>query len=193
MTTFEELVGAEPTGAERERLQSVHELLLEAGPPPELTPEIEAGPTLGMTLGRIRRLTDSRRRFYIPAVAAAVFIAALIGFSLSSPSTGLVAIPLTGTAAAPHAAGTLALLTPTATSQPMVVNVQGLKPGTYAVYLSRAGRSWEKCGTFLVKNLASGRRTTIDSPYRAKRGDTWVVTRLTAAGRGATVLQPANA
>ena len=35
--TLDELIGADTTGAERERLQHVHELLLEAGPPPEVT------------------------------------------------------------------------------------------------------------------------------------------------------------
>ena len=41
---FDELVGAETTGAERERLRGVHELLVEAGPPPELPRELEEGP-----------------------------------------------------------------------------------------------------------------------------------------------------
>ena len=55
MTTFDELVGGEPTGDERARLRNVHELLVEAGPPPEIPPEIASGPTLVMTLGRVRR------------------------------------------------------------------------------------------------------------------------------------------
>ena len=42
--TLDELIGADTTGAERERLQHVHELLLEAGPPPEVSPELEQGP-----------------------------------------------------------------------------------------------------------------------------------------------------
>ncbi len=49
---FDDLVGTDVEQAERERLRRVHDLLLEAGPPPELSPEIELGPTLAMTLSR---------------------------------------------------------------------------------------------------------------------------------------------
>jgi hypothetical protein len=191
VTTFDELVGEEPTGPERERLWRMHELLLEAGPPPELTPEMAAGPTLDMTLGRVRRLASSRRRTFIPAIAAAVLLAAIISLSLSGQSgAARVVIPLHGTAAQPQAAGTLVVLPATTTTQPMVVHVHGLEPGVYAVYLVHNGSSWEKCGTFTVTNLAGGRPTTIDSPYHAKAGDTWFVTRPTATGRGATVMTP---
>ena len=190
MTTFDELIGAEPEGAERARLRSVHELLVEAGPPPELTPELAAGPTLRMTLGRVRRVASSRRRIYIPAVAAALLIAMAIGIGTSGSGDGSTAIPLAGTAAAPHAVGTLNVLAATKTTQPMQIAVQGLDRGLYAVYLVHNGRAWEKCGTFTVKNPAGGRPTTINSPYRAKTGDTWVVTRVTAKGHGVTVLKP---
>ena len=189
MTIFDELIDAEPAGAERERLRSVHELLIEAGPPSELTPELEAGPTLGMTLGRVRRMTRSRRTL-IPALAAALLIAMTIGSIASGQGAHSTTIPLTGTAAAPDAVGTLNVLAPTKTTQPMQIVVQGLEPGQYAVYLVPNGRSWEKCGTFIVKNPAGGRATAIDSPYRAKKGDTWVVTRVTAKGHGVTVLKP---
>ena len=54
--TLDDLIGTEPTDVERQRMQHVHELLLEAGPPPELSPKLEAGPTLGMTLHRKRAL-----------------------------------------------------------------------------------------------------------------------------------------
>src|SRR5690348_16502178 len=77
MTTFDELVGGEPTGDERARLRNVHELLVEAGPPPEIPPEIASGPTLVMTLGRVRRARSRSRRMLIPALAAAA-LAALV-------------------------------------------------------------------------------------------------------------------
>ena len=188
MTTFDELIGAEPEGAERARLRSVHELLVEAGAPAELTPQLESGPTLAMTLGRIRRMKS--RRALIPALAAALFVAFIVGVSTADNQDGSTTIPLTGTAAAPDAVGTLNVLAPTKTTQPMQIAVQGLEPGQYAVYLVPNGRSWEKCGTFTVKTPVSGRATTIDSPYRAKTGDTWVVTRVTAKGHGVTVLKP---
>ena len=189
MTTFDELIGAEPEGTERARLRSVHELLVEAGAPPELTPELAAGPTLRMTLGRVRRVASSRRRF-IPVLVAAALVAAVIGTSMAGHGNGFTAIPLKGTPAAPQASGTLGVLAPTKTTQPMQIEVQGLDRGLYAVYLVHNGRAWEKCGTFTVKNRFGGRASTFDSPYRAKTGDTWIVTRVTARGHGVTVLKP---
>ena len=38
---FDELVGGDVTGDERERLRRAHELLVQTGPPPELSPELE--------------------------------------------------------------------------------------------------------------------------------------------------------
>jgi hypothetical protein len=193
VTTFDELIGAEPAGTERERLRSVHDMLVEAGPPPELTPELASGPTLAMTLGRRARAKSRRRRMLLPAVAAAMLVVLVVSFATARNSDGSLAIPLTGTPKAPNAVGTLIVLKPTKTTQPMKIEVQGLKPGQYGVYLVHQGRSWEKCGTFVVRDLAGGRTTSMDSPYRAKPGDTWVVAPLTAKGHGATVLRPATA
>ena len=50
---FDELAGEVPA-EERERLLRVHEMLVQAGPPPEIPPELE-GPTLAMTLGKPKR------------------------------------------------------------------------------------------------------------------------------------------
>ena len=64
MTTppnFDDLIGVDLTGPERERLLAVHEQLLTAGPPPELPPQLESGPTLAMTLGRTGSAKVTRR------------------------------------------------------------------------------------------------------------------------------------
>lgn len=192
MTTFDELIGAEPEGAEREQLRRVHELLLEAGPPPELTPELESGPTLQMTLGRVRSIatSSSRRRLYIPAIAAAILVVMVLGLSLQGGKTGVTAVPLRGTVAAPNATGTIAVLEATKDGQPMTIQVEGLQPGVYAVYLTRSGGPWEKCGTFTVTSSTVSHPATITSPYRAEKGDTWVVTRPANGGRGVTVMRP---
>jgi hypothetical protein len=194
MTTFDELIGAEPEGAERDRLRRVHELLLEAGPPAELTPELAAGPTLNMTLGRVRRPTRSRRRIFLPAIAAALLVAAIIGISVAGNGKGLSAIALTGTAYAPQATGTLEVLPPEAGKQPMRIHVEGLALGRYAVYLVRAGRPWAECGSFTVTRSAASTVASLNSPYRLKTHDTWVVTQLDrSGGHGVTVLHPATA
>ena len=70
---FEDLVGSDVPLEERERLERVHDLLIAAGPPAELAPEFERGPTLAMTLARSSR--RGRRR--IALLAAALVILAL--------------------------------------------------------------------------------------------------------------------
>ena len=41
---FDDLIGGDVPAEERERLRRAHELLVEAGPPPELSPEMESVP-----------------------------------------------------------------------------------------------------------------------------------------------------
>src|SRR5207249_1133991 len=48
---FDELIGAETSAAERERLRRTHELLVQAGPPPELTPQLRRAPGFGSGSG----------------------------------------------------------------------------------------------------------------------------------------------
>jgi hypothetical protein len=190
VTSFDELIGAEPAGEERARLRSVHELLLEAGPPPEISPEIAKGPSLKMTLGRGRRAQSSRRRL-IPLVAAAALVAAIIGIGLSinNKQQGLV-VPLRGTIAAPKAAGTLDVLRP----RTMRIHVTGLAQGTYGVYVVSNGRPSLECGSFVVKTNGIDTAATLTSPYRLHAHDTWVVARQRAGGApGVTVLRPPTA
>jgi hypothetical protein len=189
MTTFDELVGAEPTGAERDRLRSVHALLLEAGPPPELTPEVESGPTTSMTLGRTRQRMSGRRRMLIPAIAAAVLLALFVALGVTGGNDPVVT--LRGTKAAPQASGTLTILHATATVQPMEIDVRGLQAGQYCVYLVRKGHPWAECGTFSVADGNIRTEATFNSPYRVWRHDSWVVTQQVGRrDKGVTVLVP---
>ncbi len=83
--TLDELIGADTTGAERQRLQHVHELLLEAGPPPELSPELEEGPKLGMTMGKTRRGVFKQRAMVLLAAAILVFMIFVGGYVAHTP------------------------------------------------------------------------------------------------------------
>jgi len=67
---LDELIGADTAGAERERLQRAHEMLLEAGPPPELSDKLEAGPTLALTLAKPRRVARPRALLLLAAALA---------------------------------------------------------------------------------------------------------------------------
>jgi len=193
VTTFDELVGGEPTGEERARLRNVHDLLVEAGPPPEIPPEFAAGPTLAMTLGRLGRARRSRR-LLMPAIAAAAVLALVVAIATGRQGNGVLALHLKGTAAAPFATGTLDLLAPSAKKPPMRIDVKGLPVDHYTVWLIRSGHHWAKCGEFTVKNGAAETVAKLKSPYRLEARDSWIVTRPAGnKGPAVTVLQPVTA
>jgi hypothetical protein len=201
---LDELIGTETTGAERERLQHVHELLLQAGPPPELSDELEAGPTLAMTLGKPRRKLKSRGMLLL-AAAIAVFAVFIAGYA--SHKTGKTASPpvvtqgLQGTSFARHAQGALEVWSSKdGHNWPMRITVVGLRQlpprNYYEVYLLRHGKPWGLCGTFRVGSSTDQEVTvSFSAPYALHKGDSWVVTRPGPGGTepGQTVLRPAPA
>lgn len=179
MTNFDELIGAEPAGAERERLRSVHDLLLAAGPPPEISPELAAGPTLAMTLGRVRRMSHGRGRRYF-LVAAAALVALVIGIGVGIPGHGdQYAQALRGTSFAPGATGSVEILSAKGAAKPQLkLDVAGL-PATntaYVVYLVRNGHPLAQCGSFTVSNGERELTKDLVSPVPLERSDTWIVT-----------------
>jgi hypothetical protein len=200
---LDDLIGADTADAERQRLQHVHELLLEAGPPPELTPGLEAGPTLGMTLSR-RRATKSRAMLLL-AAALAIFVVFLAGYAVGNGRNGksagpVRAIALQGTYPVPQATATLEVWQSHAGNWPMTLHVTGLpklKPHRYyEVYLVRNGKPWGSCGTFrIVGSPEQPVKVTLTAPYTLRKGDSWIVTRPGAGGvePGQTVLRPVTA
>jgi hypothetical protein len=197
--TLDELIGTEPTGEERARLRQVHEMLLEAGPPPELSPKLEAGPALGMTLQRKRVL--KRRAMLLLAATLAVVGVFLVGYAVADHGGGASPVlreALKGTALAPQAQGTLEVWDSRDGNWPMTLSVVGLKQlaphSYYEVYLVRNGKPWGSCGTFRVQSPNPGVVTvTLTAPYTLHKGDSWVVTLPGAGGTepGKTVLRMA--
>ena len=200
-----ELIGAETTGAERQRLQHVHELLLEAGPPPELSDTLEAGPTLGMSLGKQQGRRTKPRVMLLLAAALGVVIVFFAGYTLGGNGknhhgTALaIAQQLNGTALVPKAQGTLQVWTsPDGHNWPMTLTVLGLPQlaphSYYEVYLVRHGRLGGSCGLFRVgsNNSQDPVTVTLTSPYQLRQGDSWVVTRPGQGGMepGPVVLRP---
>ncbi len=193
---FDELVGADVEAAERARLRRVHSLLVQAGPPPELSPSLEAGPTLAMTLAR-RPVRPRRRLLLLAAALAIVGLAFLAGFIAGNGGNGASAakvMQLTGTPAAPNALASLQIEPVDAGGNwPMRLSVKGLPKlpsgSYYEVYLVRSGKPWGACGTFKV---AKGGATVVqlNAPYRLRRGDTWEVMRISGSERHIVVLKP---
>ena len=192
--TLDDLIGTEPTDVERQRMQHVHELLLEAGPPPELSPKLEAGPTLGMTLHRKRAL---KRRAMLLLAATLAVVGVFFGKSAPNP---VIAQALAGTSLVPQAQGTLEVWNSNAGNWPMTLTVVGLPTlpahSYYEVYLVRDGKPWGSCGTFRAGSSPEEPVTvTLTAPYTLQKGDSWVVTRPGPGGAepGQTVLRPVTA
>jgi hypothetical protein len=182
---FDDLIGPDVGAAERERLRAVHELLLQAGPPAELSPRIEAGPSLGLTLQRPARRGGRRIALLAAAlvVAAVAFLGGYItgngkGDGLSAGKT----LSLVGTKAAPRALASLRIEPVDAAGNwPMQISVTGLPKlpahGYYTVYLLRNGKPFAPCGFFIVKASNRGTSVWMNAPYTLQHGDTWVVTK----------------
>jgi hypothetical protein len=189
---FDDLVGRDVPEEERERLQRTHELLIEAGPPPELSPELDSVPwpdeALGPILGR-RRKPPARR----PLLAAAALVtAAVVGFllgqatSTNRSATSIDArgtVQLHGTPLARTAFATLKLGKRDAGGNwPMVLRVKGLpqlpKDGYYDLYLTKDGKPLVSCGTFNVRGETV---VPLWAAYNLERFDPngWVVVRKT--------------
>jgi hypothetical protein len=182
---FDELVGDDLTPAERARLAEVHDMLLEAGPSPELPPALERPPARPV---KSEIPYFPRRRWAAGALAAAAVAAIafgvgyLIGHNPSEPAfASRAVVKMHGTPAAPEGSrGTLQLgYRDDAGNWPMVVNVSGLRDlaqgGYYNLYLTKKGDPVVLCGSFVVH----GDRTTVHytEPYTLKHFDGWVVTR----------------
>ena len=182
---FDELVGGDDlTPAERARLRAAHELLLAAGPPPELPPALERPPARPV---KSEIPYFPRRRWAAAALAAAAIAAAafgggyLVGHNPSAPAfaaRSVVKMHPTPTAPAGSRATLRLGRRDDAGNWPMLVNVSGLRElargGYYNIYLTKKGRPVVLCGSFVVR----GDRTTVryTEPYSLERFDGWVVT-----------------
>jgi hypothetical protein len=201
--TLDELIGADTTGAERQRLQHVHELLLEAGPPPEVSPELEQGPNLRMTVGKRRRVVRQRALLLL-AASLAVLLVFLGGYAVgnqkgSTKSATAVSLKLMGTSAVRNAQASLEVWHRHAGNWPMTLTAVGLPKLAphryYEVYLIRDGKISGSCGTFRATSSRRPVTVTLNSPYTLKKGDSWIVTRPGPGGvePGRTVLRPIKA
>jgi hypothetical protein len=178
---FHELVGEDLPVEERERLQRVHDLLVAAGPPPELPPALERVPNPEPRVIAF----PQRRRFTLiglaAALAAATFVVGYVsGGSRHGGFTTQAEKQMHGTALAPAALATIRIAArDEAGNWPMRVSVSGLRPlppnGYYELYLSRNGKPAVTCGTFIVH--AGTTVVALNAPYPLKKFDGWVVTR----------------
>ncbi len=170
---FDDLVG--PADPDRSRLLAAHELLIAAGPQPELPPELVEPPDEldGQTV------PFTHRRFTaIGAVAIAATILFGVGYTIGArngPGAPVETIAMTG---ANGAQATIDLLAKDeAGNWPLTLHVSGLPVlptgGTYTLWLTRDGHLAEPCGSFVV--AAGTTDVPLNAPYPLRAFDGWVV------------------
>ena len=186
---LDELIGEDVPPAERERLQRVHELLLQAGPPPELPPALEL---IEEEPANVYPLFPKRRWAAAAAVAAALVALAFGGGYLvgnrDDERTAERIIPMAAVDQSSSARASLALFeVDDGGNWPMELTVRGLPSlpagKTYSLWLTKKGKPAASCGEFVV----AGDKTVVplNAPFKLKQFDGWIVTR---TGSSATVL-----
>lgn len=182
---FDDLIETGDLSPEEEaRLRHVHELLVAAGPPPELPADMtvpadpdRAQPPEVPVLFRRRRAAGA---VLLLAAALAAFAGGYaFGHSKSSGSSfvSLRNVPMHGTP------GSYAMIhiakTDSAGNWPMLVEVSGLpeqqnRKAYYELWLTKHGKPMVACGAFRVHGKTTRVRMTV--PYTLRGYDGWVVT-----------------
>jgi hypothetical protein len=182
---FNELVGEDLPAAESDRLRRAHDLLLAAGPLPELPPGL-AEPSLGEQRTRqdenVYQLLPRRRTGAALAIAAAIALIAFLGGYLSgyrhNGFTAQYSVPMHASAGLGGSAQIKIGERDSHGNLPLRLEIKGLpklKAGYYEMYLTRGKHIWT-CGTF----TAGGQKTVkvmLSVPYDLQNGDGWVVTK----------------
>jgi hypothetical protein len=170
---FDDLVAADDPA--RERLLDAHELLVAAGPQPELPPELAHAPA--PPDGKV--VPFARRRFTaIGAVAIAATVLFGIGYVVGgrdAPGAPVQTVAMTGPN---NAEATIDVLAQDAAGNwPMTFSVSGLpvlpKGSTYTLWLTKNGTLAESCGSFVVADGTT--EVPLNAPYPLGKFDGWVV------------------
>lgn len=180
---FRELVGEDLPLEEAARLQRVHELLVAAGPPPELPPRLQETSPLE------RRDNVSylprRRTGLLLGLAAAIAVTAFLGGFISGqrhvPFNEDFSLPMHGTGGTASASAVVHVgKIDSAGNWPLKVDVRNLpelpRGQYYEMFLTR-GKNLRaaSCGTFRV--VGTSDEVRLNAPYRLRGFDGWVVTR----------------
>jgi hypothetical protein len=181
---FHDIVGNDVEAGERDRLERVHDLLVEAGPPPELPPAL-IDPDAEYEEAQTFDFLPRRRAGAMLALAAAIALIAFLGGFVAGQRKGdqfneVRAVAMHGTAAVPTASATIRIgELEGGGNWPLKLAVYNLpklpQKGYYEMLLTRKGKPSASCGTF----VSSGRSVTVrlNAPYNLRRYSGWVVTR----------------
>ena len=176
---FDDLMDGIDVPEDRERLRRVHELLVQAGPPPELSPALASAP---VPQERERRPWWSRRSATALAFAALIATTFAIGYFAGRPGSDEPAVAIRETIAMKGDGGVSGALQLGYKGEdgnwPMLVTVEGLEQlgggDYYTLALTRNGKPVVTCGTFNVAGPAPQTIRMI-AAYNLERFDGWVV------------------
>jgi hypothetical protein len=184
---FFDLVGDEGTPEELERLHRAHDMLIVAGPPPELSPRLAEAPSM-RTRSRSAWVPGRRRGAAFLLAAGLVAAAFGIGFFVGDRGSGSGEFAAIGSPVVMHSpAGSGAEAARASMligerdqvgNWPLLLRVSGLEPlpkgQWYELYLTRGGKLSAWCGVFSVKDRG---RTSVQFsvPYSLNGDVGWVV------------------
>ena len=127
---FDDLIGRDVPDEERARLLRAHQLLVEAGPPPELSPELDSVPWPEDSQMPLLKPRQRHPLLLAAAVATAIGIGFVLGQSTSSNSSSMETVrvvKLAGTSLDSDARATLELGKADAHGNwPMILHTRGL-------------------------------------------------------------------
>jgi anti-sigma-K factor RskA len=182
---FRELVGEDLPREEEEQLRQVHEMLVAAGPPPELPPHLQEPVEPEKPRDNVSYL-PRRRTGLLLGLAAAIALTAFLGGFISgqrhgSPFNEVATVPMHATAAASKASAVLYVgEKDSAGNWPLKVDVKNLpalpKGQYYEMFVSRgANPRAASCGTFRAAGDTKGLR--LNAPFSLRGISGWIVTR----------------
>ena len=169
---FDDLLGPEVAGEERERLRRVHDLLIEAGPPPDVSRR-SAPDTNVVPLRRPRR--GALVALAATLATAAAFTIGLVVATGDDPAVDRV-IAMSGPSGASASLEVFEL--DEAGNWPMLLDVRGLEPAAdgdrFELWLTKDGKPTALCGSFLTND--DGRAiVSMNAPWRFSDFDGWAV------------------
>ncbi|MDQ2968017.1 MAG: hypothetical protein M3R37_06830 [Actinomycetota bacterium] len=182
---FDDLVGRDVPDEERARLMRAHRLLVEAGAPPELSPELDSVPWPEASQVPLLKPKQGRPLLLAAAIATAIGIGFVLG-QATGPSTGSISavrvVKLAGTKLDSDARASIELGKADASGNwPMLLRARGLQElpegGYYDLYLTKDGKPVVLCGTFNVKGDEIIVRFSAAYDLKHLDKDGWVITR----------------
>lgn len=166
---------------DRNRFLRTHDLLLEAGPLPELPASLSKPPPVAVRVLRpLPTSAQPRTRALIAPLAAALALAAGAGIYVATRTSDsiLTTVTMHATAAAPGASAVVRVgARDRSGNLPITLRVRGLPAlpagSVYEMYLTDKGRVVGSCGVF----NSNGRWTVVklNAPYRVGEYSGWLI------------------